>query len=75
MTFLDTLGDNWNISLFHYRNHGAADGLVLAGFQVRDAELPTFERHLQQLGYLVKQESNNPAYQFFLSDVNKQATL
>ena len=38
MDFLDKLGGRWNISLFHYRNHGADFGRVLAGFEVPDAE-------------------------------------
>ena len=41
MTFLDKLGGRWNISLFHYRNHGADFGRVLAGFEVPPAEMPT----------------------------------
>lgn len=67
MTFLNTLGDNWNISLFHYRNHGAAEGLVLAGFEVPDAQMSAFQSHLQALGYQFEDETNNPAYRFFLS--------
>lgn len=69
MKFLETLGEAWNITLFHYRNHGAADGLVLAGFAVDDAQSQGFEAHLTKLNYHYSEESANPAYQFFLSDV------
>ena len=70
MTFLKTLGERWNITLFHYRNHGAAEGLVLAGFDFPDADRADFEQHLAQLGYQYTEETENPAYKFFLSDVN-----
>ncbi|MGY0591011.1 MAG: threonine ammonia-lyase, biosynthetic [Paraglaciecola chathamensis] len=70
MTFLKTLGERWNITLFHYRNHGAAEGLVLAGFDFPDTERADFEAHLEQLGYQYAEETENPAYKFFLSDVN-----
>ena len=70
MTFLKTLGERWNITLFHYRNHGAAEGLVLAGFDFPDTERADFEAHLKQLGYQYAEETENPAYKFFLSDVN-----
>jgi len=64
--FLNKLGSRWNISMFHYRNHGAADGRVLAGLQV-----PLNERHLlpaalDKIGYRYWDESDNPAYQLFL---------
>ena len=64
--FLHKLGGRWNISMFHYRNHGAADGRVVAGLQV-----PADERHLvpaalAQIGYPYWDESENPAYQLFL---------
>ncbi|MDN4503093.1 threonine ammonia-lyase, biosynthetic [Alteromonadaceae bacterium BrNp21-10] len=67
MKFLDTLGEQWNITLFHYRNHGAADGLVLAGFDIDDASKQAFNQHLQQLGYRFEEQTDNPAYQYFLS--------
>lgn len=70
MSFLNTLGEQWNITLFHYRNHGAAEGLVLAGFQVPASEALAFEEHLKQLGYQYQEQTSNPAYRFFLSDVN-----
>lgn len=65
--FLDTLGEYWNISLFHYRNHGAAFGQVLAGFQVNEEQQLDFFRHLKELGYEWQEETNNKAYTAFLS--------
>ena len=65
--FLSTLGTHWNISLFNYRNHGADYGRVLCGFELDDSDLLNFSKHLKELGYQWKDESNNPAYQFFLS--------
>src|SRR5688500_11647894 len=67
MTFLDTLGGRWNISLFHYRNHGADFGRVLAGFEVPHAEMPAFEAFLDTLGYRYQRESANTAYDLFLA--------
>jgi threonine dehydratase len=64
--FLTKIGGRWNISLFHYRNHGAAFGRVLAGLQVPDAQLVEFERFVQELGYPHSEETHNPAYQLFL---------
>ncbi len=64
--FLNTLGEFWNISLFHYRNHGAAFGQVLAGFQVSDDDQLEFFRHLKELGYEWQEETNNLAYKAFL---------
>ena len=64
--FLDKLGGRWNISLFHYRNHGSDFGRVLAGFEVEDADLPEFRAFLDGLGYPHAPEQDNPAYRFFL---------
>jgi len=66
MTFLEQLGGRWNISLFHYRNHGADFGRVLAGFEVPPADLSDFETFLQQLGYPYQHERDNPAFELFL---------
>jgi len=66
LRFLDTLGEHWNITLFHYRNHGAAYGRVLAGFDVPETEQDDFESHLKKVGYRYNNESNNPAYHLFL---------
>ena len=64
--FLEKLGGRWNISLFHYRNHGADFGRVLAGFEVADHDLDAFRQFLESLGYPYTQEHENPAYKFFL---------
>ena len=56
----------WNISLFHYRNHGAAYGRVLAGIQVPEDEMPRLQGFLDALGYRYRDESGNPAYPLFL---------
>lgn len=64
--FLETLGTDYNISLFHYRNHGAAYGRVLAGFQIDCAADPAFEAVLTQLGYWHREETENPALLQFL---------
>ena len=66
MKFLDTMGHDWNISLFHYRNHGADFGRVLVGLQVPPNEMTEFGDFLNQLGYPYWNESDNPAYQLFL---------
>lgn len=66
-TFLNTLGELWNITLFHYRNHGAAYGQVLAGFDVAEDDQLAFFRHLKDLGYEWQEETQNPAYKAFLS--------
>jgi len=65
--FLSTLGTHWNISLFNYRNHGADYGRVLCGFELTDSDLASFSKHLEELGYQWKDETDNLAYQFFLS--------
>ncbi len=66
-TFLDTLGGRWNISLFHYRNHGADFGRVLVGFEVPDDQEGPFATFLETLGYPYQREIDNPAYQRFLT--------
>ncbi|HEY7500927.1 MAG TPA: threonine ammonia-lyase, biosynthetic [Vicinamibacterales bacterium] len=67
MAFLDKLGGRWNISLFHYRNHGADFGRVLAGFEVPPGDMPAFEAFLDGLGYRYQREHDNSAYNLFLS--------
>ena len=67
MAFLDKLGGRWNISLFHYRNHGADFGRVLAGFEVPPQEMPAFESFLEGLGYPYQIERDNAAYDMFLA--------
>lgn len=66
MRFLSVLAGRWNISLFHYRNHGAAYGRILSGFQVPDEDIPDFQRFLDELGYGYQDETHNPAYRLFL---------
>jgi threonine dehydratase len=64
--FLEKLGGRWNISLFHYRNHGSDFGRVLAGFEVADRDFTAFTAFLDELGYPYTSERDNPAYTFFL---------
>lgn len=65
MNFLNTLGEHRNITLFHYRNHGAATGDVLAGFEVTGPN--DIEKHLENLGYEYRIVSDNQSYQTFLT--------
>ncbi|WP_196161074.1 threonine ammonia-lyase, biosynthetic [Reinekea sp. G2M2-21] len=67
LKFLNALGGHWNISLFHYRNHGAAYGRVLSGIQVPKSDLKDFYKKLDELGYRYWDESDNPVYNAFLS--------
>jgi threonine dehydratase len=66
MRFLDSMSAGWNISLFHYRNHGADYGRVLVGMQVPPEDSAEFRRFLDRLGYDYIDESDNPAYRMFL---------
>jgi threonine dehydratase len=66
LQFLETLSGRWNISLFHYRNHGADFGRVLAGFEVPEAELEAFKQSLDAIGYSYQTELDNEAYRRFL---------
>lgn len=66
LKFLETMDASWNISLFHYRNHGGANGQVLAGIQVPDKDVPRFEQSIDILNYQYKNESDNAAYHSFL---------
>jgi len=70
LNFLTKLGQRWNISLFHYRNHGAAYGRVLVGMQVENSERKALREFLDGLQYNFKEETQNPAYQQFLSGQN-----
>ena len=67
LRFLHAIGNDWNISLFHYRNHGSDYGRVLAGIDVPEDETAELESHLAKLGYPHWEESDNPAYTMFLS--------
>jgi threonine dehydratase len=66
MNFLDRMSADWNISLFHYRNHGADYGRVLVGMQVPRGEKAAFRSFLKQLNYRYWDETGNPAYRVFL---------
>ena len=68
LDFLEMIGQEWNISLFHYRNHGAAYGRVLAGIQVPAENRKRFDQFLAKLGYSCWEETGNPVYKLFLGD-------
>jgi threonine dehydratase len=65
LAFLSMMGGRWNISLFHYRNHGAAFGRVLMGIQVPKDDRKVFQAFLCASGYVFKEETNNPAFHLF----------
>lgn len=65
--FLTSMSPNWNISVFHYRNHGADYGKIVLGIQVPPAEMSQWQAFLNTLGYRYWDESRNPAYKLFLS--------
>ena len=64
--FLSSMSPNWNISLFHYRNHGADYGRIVVGMQVPPDEMVEWQAFLDTLGYRYWDESQNPAYKLFL---------
>ncbi len=66
MNFLNSMSHSWNISLFHYRNHGADYGRVLVGMQVPHHDKKALKTFLDTLGYRYWDESGNPAYKLFL---------
>jgi len=66
MQFLNSMSRGWNISLFHYRNHGADYGRVLVGMQVPRSDGGKFRQFLDRLGYDCVEETGNPAYRMFL---------
>jgi threonine dehydratase len=66
LKFLHAIGTQWNISLFHYRNHGSDYGRVLAGVQVPQPESVDFDLHVRELKYVYVEETDNPAYRMFL---------
>ncbi len=66
LKFLEAVGTRWNITLFHYRNHGSDYGRVLAGIQVPPADRSAFVQHLNELHYPYVEETGNPAYRMFL---------
>ncbi|MEN8259785.1 MAG: threonine ammonia-lyase, biosynthetic [Pseudomonadota bacterium] len=70
LRFLSVLGGRWNISLFHYRNHGAAFGKVLMGLQLPKNERKIFLQCLAALGFAYREETDNPAYTYFAGGSN-----
>ena len=66
MLFLSNLGSRWNISLFHYRNHGAAYGRVLMGIELAERDVSEFKDEIGKLNMSYKDETDNPAYELFL---------
>ncbi|MGH8150548.1 MAG: threonine ammonia-lyase, biosynthetic [Steroidobacteraceae bacterium] len=66
LKFVEAVGARWNITLFHYRNHGSDYGRVLAGIQMAAADKDALGRHLDELGYPYCDETGNPAYRMFL---------
>jgi threonine dehydratase len=70
--FLETLGSEWNITLFHYRNHGAAEGNVLAAFDIAPEQLSLFNLHLAKLGYKYWDETDNPCFTQYLQNQELQ---
>jgi threonine dehydratase len=67
LQFLETLGGRWNISLFHYRNHGAGFGRVLCGFEVPPPERPAFEAALTALGFEHRAVGDSPVTRFLIN--------
>src|SRR5277367_422619 len=70
LKFLQAIGSNWNVSLFHYRNHGSDYGRVLAGIQVSADTRTDFLLHLNVLQYAYTEETENPAYKIFLGGLS-----
>lgn len=70
-SFLAKLAGRWNISIFHYRNHDASHGRVLAGFTVPEEDNTAFTHFLTEVGYPYWEETHNPAYQIFLASPTK----
>ena len=66
LRFLNGLGSRWNITMFHYRNHGSAWGRVLAGFEATDADRGRLSTYLDRIGYRYWEETGNPAVELFL---------
>jgi len=70
LKFLMSLGTRWNISMFHYRNHGSAYSRVLMGAQVEDDELAAFGKMLSKVGFRYEDVTDNEAYRLFLGNGN-----
>lgn len=67
LEFLDSIGNDWNISLFHYRNHGSDFGRILTGIQASSEQMNQLNEYLSKLGYRYWEETSNPAYTMFLA--------
>ena len=72
MAFLNSVSPNWNISLFHYRNHGSDPGRVLVGMQVPPEDQVAFQSFLDKMGYVYSDESQNPAYRLFVAAASQR---
>jgi threonine dehydratase len=66
LKFLHAIGTQWNITLFHYRNHGSDYGRVLAGVQIPPSDSVDFDLHVRELKYMCTEETENAAYKLFL---------
>ena len=66
LKFLKNIGNEWDITLFHYRNHGAAWGRVLVGFAVQGKPIDELRKHLVKVGYRYWEETHNEGYNLFL---------
>lgn len=73
MRFLEAVGSEWNITLFHYRNHGNDYGRVLVGMQVAREDRARFRERLHSLRYPFEDETSNPAYRLFLNAGSRHA--
>ncbi|MBX2885210.1 MAG: threonine ammonia-lyase, biosynthetic [Granulosicoccus sp.] len=67
LNFLNSMGSSWNITLFHYRSHGAAYGRVLVGMEIPENEADGLGEFLEDLGYYYQEETENPVYRQFLT--------
>jgi threonine dehydratase len=67
LRFLNSMGASWNITLFHYRSHGAAYGRVLVGIEIPEQQQQGLDKVLEELGYFYREETDNPAYRNFLA--------
>ena len=65
--FLSNMQSDWNITLFHYRNHGADFGRVLIGIDIPPQDAQAFDEFLNQIGYHFQEQTNSPAYQMFMN--------
>ncbi|HEX2494275.1 MAG TPA: threonine ammonia-lyase, biosynthetic [Steroidobacter sp.] len=74
LKFLHAIGTQWNITLFHYRNHGSDYGRVLAGIQIPRADDFDFDLHVRELKYVYTEETDNPAYRMFLAAADRTST-